>query len=76
MPSREEILLKKVGNFGKFQKITVAAVALSSVFSASTLVMLNVFILYTPPHRCYLPNVDGNPNFTHLHENLPPLPNE
>ena len=72
MASKDE-LLKKVGNFGLFQKKLVASITFSSLFSASMLVVCNVFVVYTPPHRCYIPEIDENANLTYLRNNLPEI---
>ena len=69
----KEKLLKKVGTFGWFQKRLVGTAIFSSMFSASMIVACGVFVVYTPPHRCYIPEIDDDANLTYLHNNLPEI---
>jgi len=66
METKEE-LMKKVGSFGFFQKRTLCVAYLMSLLTGPTIMLCNVFSVYSPPHRCYIPGVDDNANFTEQH---------
>ncbi|CAK8690866.1 unnamed protein product [Clavelina lepadiformis] len=53
-----EKILKKVGSFGRYQKWLCFYLFLSSVPNGY-LVLSIVFAGLTPPHRCYVPELDG-----------------
>ena len=75
METKEE-LMKKVGSFGFFQKRTLCVAYLMSLLAGPTIMLCNVFSVYTPTHRCYIPDIDDNPNRTEQHEALPEVPQE
>ena len=47
-----------------------------SLLAGPTIMLCNVFSVYTPTHRCYIPDIDDNPNRTEQHEALPEVPQE
>ena len=69
----KEDLMKKVGTFGLFQKRTLWVAYLMSILTGPTVMLCNVFMVYTPAHRCYIPSIDDNENFTHLQTTLPDI---
>ena len=53
-----EALLRKIGSFGPFQKRLCLYLVLSSIPNGY-LVLSIVFVGVTPPHRCYIEELDG-----------------
>ena len=68
MATKEE-LLKKVGTFGRFQKRSLFAIYATSLFCSGIIVICSVFVVYTPPHRCYIAELDDNST----NQQLPPV---
>ncbi|XP_069101063.1 organic cation transporter protein-like [Argopecten irradians] len=75
-------ILKRVGEFGNYQKFVVALVSLSSIFAGLYGVM-TVVILHTPEHRCKIPDLENDTYAIHNHHQqilinnyIPPSPND
>ncbi|CAK8697549.1 unnamed protein product [Clavelina lepadiformis] len=59
---------------GLFEKRALIVLLMMTFCSANVIVLCNVFVLYSPPHRCYVSGIDGsNISGTAVAE-LPPTP--
>ena len=74
MNNKDEYL-KKVGNFGFFQKRALFALLSVACCCNSIVVLCSVFVVYTPPHRCFIPELDGR-NTSSIQDTLPDVPQE
>jgi len=68
LPSAQQFL-NKAGSFGKFQIQTLIAIYSISFCCNGIAILCSLFVVYSPPHRCYIPFIDG------LHNNLNPNTN-
>ncbi|XP_076815310.1 solute carrier family 22 member 4-like isoform X3 [Clavelina lepadiformis] len=51
--------LGRLAGFGLFQKRIIAVLLFASFLAGPTTFMGSVFAVYTPPHRCYVHELDG-----------------
>ena len=57
MAENLEILIEKIGGWGKYQKIVVVLMSFAFL-PMGFFVFAPVFTYYTPPHRCFIPEID------------------
>ncbi|CAK8688514.1 unnamed protein product [Clavelina lepadiformis] len=55
--SAHENLLAPLAKFGSFQTRVVIVAYLTAIVAGSN-IWMTVFVVYTPPHRCYIPELD------------------
>ena len=71
---KPEELMKIVGKFGPYQIMTLITIYVLAILAATPVMTTNVFVVYTPPHRCFIPKIDKRDNSTSTHDKLPDLP--
>ncbi|XP_076815305.1 solute carrier family 22 member 19-like [Clavelina lepadiformis] len=52
-------ILGRLAGFGLFQKRIIAVILFASFLAGPTSFVSSVFAVYTPPHRCYVQELDG-----------------